>query len=400
MKDALERITKGNWLLLAALIVIPIILGIQSYTISISQTGDGCPHYSTYQVFKHAHFHLFSDQDLYSSHVDEHCFTFKYSPAFALVFGVFANLPDWLAIVAWMLLSGIITFLTIRALPGMGPPKQLLFFLVILFEWMVSVQGQQTNVMVVMLLLMAFFLLEKDKSLLASLLIVITGFIKIFGFGAMVVYLFYPRKIRLGFYSLFWGIILAILPLVVLEPQQLLGIYQDWFAQITSDYGQYKGLSVYSFSESVFGLVLNKPVVMFCSLLLLLSPLVQVRKWNQLWFRKLMLASILIWVVIFNHKAESHSYVIAMTGIAFWFFARERGKLDTALLLFAIAIISILFSDLVPRWVKFDIGFGYKLKALPSLLIWLRIVVELWLDNNPNDAKANSIDELGAKPAQ
>lgn len=378
--------TIAKWLLAAALVVLPIILGLQSYFNSVTHNGASCPHYSTYQVFKHAHFHLLGDQDIYSYHEEEHCFTFKYSPAFALAFGVFAYLPDWLALVLWMLLSGMITLITIRALPEMGLPKQLLFFVVILFEWMVSVQGQQTNVLLVMSLLLAFLFLEKGKPLPATLLIVMTGFIKIFGFGAMLLFLFYPGKLRMALYSVGWVILFATLPLVVLEPAQLWGIYEDWHAQITSDYGQYKGLSFYSFVESVFLLTLPKPMVLAASLLLLLSPLTQLGKWKQLWFRKLMLASILIWVVIFNHKAESHSYIIAMTGIALWYFDRERKWLDTALLVFAFLVVSILFSDLVPRWVKFDFGFVYSLKALPCTLIWLRILAEIWLRNNPKES--------------
>lgn len=377
--------TIAKWLLVAALVVLPIILGLQSYFNSVTHKGTSCPHYSTYEVFKHAHFHLLSDQDLYSYHEEEHCFTFKYSPAFALAFGVFAYFPDWLALVLWMLLSGMITLLTIRALPGTGPPKQLLFFVVILFEWMVSVQGQQTNVLLVMSLLLAFLFLEKGKPLPATLLIVMTGFIKIFGFGAMLLFLFYPGKIRLALYSGGWVILFAILPLVVLEPGQLWGIYEDWHAQITSDYGQYKGLSFYSFTESVFLITLPKPMVLAASLLLLLSPLAQLGKWGQLWFRKLMLASILIWVVIFNHKAESHSYIIAMTGIAFWYFDQGRKWLDTMLLIFVFLVVSILFSDLVPRSLKFDFGFVYSLKALPCFLVWLRILAEMWLRKEPQE---------------
>ena len=98
-----------------------------------------------------------------------------------------------------------------------------------------------------------------------------------------------------------------------------------------------------------------------------------------------MLASILIWVVIFNHKAESHSYIIAMTGIAFWYFDQGRKWLDTMLLIFVFLVVSILFSDLVPRSLKFDFGFVYSLKALPCFLVWLRILAEMWLRKEPQE---------------
>jgi hypothetical protein len=165
-----EKIVGSKCTLLVILLVLPVLLGLQSYHNSVNYNGSSCRQYSNYQVFKYAHFHLLSDQDLYSDHHSEHCFTFKYSPAFALFFGLFAYLPDWLGLVLWMLVSGVVTFLALRALPGVAPPKQLLFLLLIGFEWFGSVQGQQTNALIAMLLLLAFSLLERDKPLPVSVL--------------------------------------------------------------------------------------------------------------------------------------------------------------------------------------------------------------------------------------
>lgn len=360
------------------LLALPVFLGLQSYHNSVNYKGPSCKQYSNYQVFKYAHFHLLSDQDLYSDHLPEHCFTFKYSPAFALFFGLFAYLPDWLGLVLWMLVSGVVTFFALRALPGVAPPKQLLFLLLIGFEWFGSVQGQQTNALIAMLLLLEFSLLERDKPLPATLLIVVTGFIKIFGFGAILLFLFYPQKLRLALYSLGWAVLLTALPLLVVSPDELIGIYQSWYNQVLGDYSDFKGMSLYSLIEVLSGWNPPKQLFIVTSLLIMVAPLVQVQKWKELWFRELVLAAILIWVVIFNHKAESQTYVIAMVGIACWYFALQRRWWDVALLLIAFAMISILFSDLVPRWIRNDIGFGYHLKALPCAVLWVRVVVDLW----------------------
>jgi hypothetical protein len=372
------------------LIALPIILGLQSYYNSVNYKGKSCLHYSNYQVFKYAHFHLLSDQDLYSDHQHEHCFTFKYSPAFALFFGVFAYLPDWMGLVLWMLLSGIVSYFVIRSLPGVAPPKQFLFFLFIFFEWLGSVQGQQTNALIAMLLLLAFALLERNKPLPATLLIVLTGFIKIFGFGAMVLFLFYPQKWRLALYSVGWALLLAILPLLVVSPNELWGIYEAWYGQVLGDFGQYKGMSIYSLVEKLSCWAPHKQQWMLGSLGLMLTALVQHNKWKELWFRKFLLSAILIWVVVFNHKAESHTYVIAMAGIGFWYFAVPRMWWDTALILFALAGISLLYSDIVPRSFKGEFPFDYHVKALPSAVLWLRVVLDLWIFRNGASPKQKS----------
>ncbi len=377
-KNIALRIAASKATLLLLLTLLPILLGLQSYYNSVNYKGESCRQYSNYQVFKFAHFHLLSDQDLYSDHLTEHCFTFKYSPAFALFFGLFAYLPDWLGLVLWMLLSGIVSYFVVRALPGVAPPQRLLFFLFMGMEWLVAVQGQQTNALIAMMLIGALALLEKDKPLPATLLIVLTGFIKIFGFGAMLLFLFYPQKWKLALYSLGWSLLLALLPLLVISPAELSGIYGHWFGQVLGDYAKYDGMSLYSLIESLTAWDPPKQVFLVVSLACLLAPLVQLNKWKSLWFRKLLLASILIWVVIFNHKAESQTYVIAMAGIALWYFSDARGWGDRLLLLFALLVVSVLFSDLVPRWMKNEIGSAYSLKALPCTVLWVRVVVEMW----------------------
>lgn len=390
MRKSILGLGSSKWTLLVILIALPIILGLQSYYNSVNYTGTSCRHYSNYQVFKYAHFHLLSDQDLYSDHLTEHCFTFKYSPAFAMLFGALAYLPDWLGLVFWMLLSGVVSYFAIRALPGMAPPRQFLFFLFIFMEWLGSVQGQQTNALIAMLLLMAFSLLERNKPLLATLLIVATGFIKIFGFGAMLIFLFYPQKWKLALYSLAWSVLFAVLPLLVLSPNELWGIYESWYSQVLGDYAQYKGMSIYSLIERLSGWAPPKQLFMVGSLALMVAPLIQQRKWQYLWFRKTILAAILIWVVVFNHKAESHTYIIAMAGIGFWYFAAPRKWGDTALLLFALAGVSLLYSDIVPRPLKGEFPFEYHVKALPSAVLWLRVVIDLWIRRGEDPPKQKS----------
>jgi hypothetical protein len=227
-------------------------------------------------------------------------------------------------------------------------------------------------------LLLAFAFLEKRSYAIASLLIVLTAFIKIFGLAAMLLYLFYPKKERLVAYTVLWTLILAGIPLMVISLDQLSFVYEAWYNQITHDYAKYAGMSFYSFTRKLSGLEVNKTLVLGASFLVLVSPLIQTKKWRELWFRKLTLASLLIWVVIFNHKAESPSYAIAMIGITFWYFSVPRKHGDTVLLLSAIFIVSILFSDLTPRLFRNNYSYPYHLKVLPTTLIWIRIVVEMW----------------------
>jgi hypothetical protein len=390
-KKIFFKLISSKRTLMVIVLLLPLLFGLQIYNNSYRYTGKSCKQWSNYMVFKYAHHHLLGDQDLYNYHHAEHCYTYKYSPSFALFFGAFAYLPTILGLMTWMLLTGVVTYFALISLPGMGPPKPFWFLLFISSEWIVCVQGQQTNALIAAMLILAFVLLERGKELPATLLIVLTGFIKIFGFGAVLLFLFYPKKLKLALYTLGWTVLVAVLPLIVLSPADLFGIYENWYAQITGDYAKFDGMSFYSLVNATTGWNPPKTVFAVLSLGLMLAPLVQLSKWKSVVFRKMTLAAILVWVVIFNHKAESPTYIIAMMGMGIWFFSVDRKWWDHVLMWFAFLVVSILFSDFVPEWMKYDVGFVYHLKALPCLLVWMRILVDLWLVKaNPQLGKSSA----------
>ena len=111
---------------------------------------------------------------------------------------------------------------------------------------------------------------------------------------------------------------------------------------------------------------------------MLLLPLAVARaRWPERAFRLRFLASLLIYMVIFNHQAESPSFVIAMTGIAIWFLAAERGRADLALLVGALLFTSVASSDLTPHAIRIGVVRAYGVKAMPSIVVWLVLQAEL-----------------------
>ena len=254
---------------------------------------------------------------------------------------------------------------------------------IIVFEWMVCVQGQQTNALIGSMLILGFAAFERKQGWLGTLLIVATGFIKIFGLGALVLLVFYPGKLKNASWTLAWLVFFALVPLVVLSPEELMEVYGCWRGQVLGDFSRFSGMSFYSLVESTTGYVLSKPIFLAGSLAITLATLLQVKKWGSLGYRQTFLAGLMLWFVLFNHKSESHTYIIAMMGIALWYFSDDRNWADRILVVAVFLVGSVLFSDLVPRWVKHDIGFHYSLKALPALVMWLRIQVDAWKPKRP-----------------
>jgi hypothetical protein len=89
-----------------------------------------------------------------------------------------------------------------------------------------------------------------------------------------------------------------------------------------------------------------------------------------------MLASVLIFQVIFNPVAESPTYITAVTGVVCWWVVSPRTLLDRVLLISCFVLTILSPTDIFPPYLRKTFVLPYALKALPCVLIWFRIV---WL---------------------
>ena len=103
-------------------------------------------------------------------------------------------------------------------------------------------------------------------------------------------------------------------------------------------------------------------------------------------FRLLILASTLIFTVIFSTSSESPTYIIAFVGVAIWFVIQPKPYhwFKIALLVFALLLTSFSPSDIFPKFIREEYIKPYSLKALPCVLIWITIVFELWRNDFKN----------------
>ncbi|MEM7040433.1 MAG: glycosyltransferase family 87 protein, partial [Bacteroidota bacterium] len=362
--------------------LLAVIAAMQSYFVSKSQAPEARKFNDVYLIYKHSHFHLLEQENLYAYHPEDHVNRYKYSPTFALLFGMLSDLPDLMGMLIWSLLTSTVVFLAIRRLPGLNEIQRLALSGFILLELMNNLQSSQANALLAGMLVLAFCHFERGKVHWATLLIVATGFLKIFGIGMLVFILFYPEKRKAIGYSILWIGLLALLPAPFIGWEELMSVYGDWGRGIAEDQGNSVGMSLFGMSNAFLGEGLSKEVVLMGGVLIYGATMLQWQKWKALDFRILALASTLIWVVIFNHKAESPSYVIAMVGIGIWYFTRPPEWWRTALLFFALIGLSMLFTDMVPlpRPQK-DWLYAHSFKTFPCLLVWAAVIWEMWRKN-------------------
>lgn len=345
--------------------------------------------YNNFKIFKQSYFHLTEGKDLYQAYPAEHWDYYKYSPAFALLMAPLALLPDSPGLTLWNLLNALVLFFALWSLGKLDNRKKLLVFALVIIELITSLQNSQSNGLIAGLVIIAFNEMEKGRAHTASLFIVTTVFIKIFGIVALLLFVFYPRKLQSVLYTAGWVAVFFFLPLLVTSWPELKMQYESWLHLLQNDHSASTGLSVAGWLSTWFG-VGNKNLQLATGAVLLLLPLIRLKFYKYDLFRLLYLSSVLVWMVIFNHKAESPTFVIAVSGVAIWFFM-QKFKIENLVLLILVIFFTILSpTDIFPA--SFRSGFiqPYVLKAVPCILVWIKITIDL-LFFRPGESKETKL---------
>ena len=336
--------------------------------------------YNNYIIFKNSYFHLIEGKDLYRLFPAEQWDLYKYSPAFSLFFSLFAYFPDYIGLVLWSLLNALLVFFAILQLPAFSPQKKSWMLLFCAIELLGSIQNAQSNGLMAGLIIMAFALMEQKRYGWAAFCIVFSVYIKIFGAAAFALCLLYPSKTRMATYIIFWMLFLAIIPALAAGFSQLGILYQHWFRLLQDDHMVSQGLSLVGVLNAWFRVNVSKNEVAIAGILIFCIPLLRWKYYSIYSFRLLMLSSVLLWTIVFNHKAESPTFIISMCGIAIWYFAKSRTRGDRFLLLLSFVLTTLSVSDLCPRFVREEFIRPYRIKALMSVVIWIKVVIELMFE--------------------
>lgn len=184
-------------------------------------------------------------------------------------------------------------------------------------------------------------------------------------------------------YILLGFIVLAILPLIVVPFQHLMEMYNSWLNMLQDDHSVSYGYSVAGIMSTWFGLVDVKNWVLIFGIIGFFIPFLKVKWYKYLIFRLWVMAYILIWVVIFNHKAESPTFIIAVSGVGIWYFSQQRKTMNLILLILTFLFTVLSPTDLFPAIIREEFVNPYSLMALPCFLVWIKLLFDfLRLDFN------------------
>lgn len=330
--------------------------------------------YNNYVIFKRSFFHLLENQNLYAWYLTEQWDLFKYSPSFALVFGSLAFLPDIVGLIIWNGANAFLIVAGVLSLPNLKLSTKNKILLFVLIELLTSMQNSQSNGLMVGLILLGFACLESRKPFFGILAIMSTVFIKIFGIVVLPLIMFYPNKAKLALYTVISFLILLLLPLLLVAPSELIKQYENWWILLAADHSDSLGLSVMGWLASWFEVDWSKTAIVLVGSLPLLAQFALVHRYKAFCFRLSVVANILIWMVIFNHKAESPTFIIATIGAAVWYFAESRHKLNGMLMVFVFIFTILSPTDVFPNYIQDNFFDPYVVKVVPCIIVWATIV--------------------------
>ena len=327
-------------------------------------------HYNNYLIFKTSFNHLIDYKDLYIEHLSDHIDYFKYSPSFAALMLPFTFVPDWLGLPLWNILNALVLATALIHLPHIQNHLKAPILAFACIETLTSLQNAQSNALLAGLIIWTFICLERGRLAWATLLVVLSFYIKIFGILSFLLFLFYPNKWKAAAWSCFWMVLIGLLPLLFISFNQLLFLYKSWGNLLSWDVNASVGLSVQGWLKTWFGIDAPKNLLLGIGIVLLMLPLLRFKHWQSPHFRLLYLSIVLIWMVIFNHKAESPTFIIAFSGVLIWAFSQKLSTLNKLIFVLCFVMCSLSPTDIFPSYLRQHFIIPYVLKAVPVIAIF------------------------------
>ncbi len=377
-----EKFILGLWVLLA-------------FAMGLHKALLGPHSYNNYMIFKHVFWNTIEQVNLYLEYPDLYFDKNHYGPLFSMVIAPFALLPDKLGVVLWCVFIALCLYGAIRKLPVVWGAKVAIYY-ICAHEMMTAAANQQTNALIAALIIMTFVAVHNGKDVYAGLFIALGMFIKLYGIVGLAFFFFSHNKPKFILSIAGWSVVMFVLPMLISSPGFIIQTYQDWFntligKNLNNATSLVQDISVMGMFRRIFNhREWSNWLFLIPGMILFALQYIKIHLYKDLVYRLAILASTLLFVVLFSSGAESSTYVIAMVGVAVWFTLQNRPYSGYVLflLIFAIVLTSFSPSDLFPAYIRKTYVIPYALKALPCFLLWITLVYQILFTNQLGRDKA------------
>ena len=351
--------------------------------------------HNNFLVFRGSFWHAWQGLPLYAEYPQEYWDINHYGPLFSLLIAPFAVVPEWLGLVMWCIALSLALYVAVRrSLLTSGQQLFVLWFCA--HELLTALYMQQFNIAVAAIIVGAFFLIEKERDATAAFLIVLGTLVKIYGIVGLAFFFFSKHKIRFIGALVLWSAVMFVAPMVLSSPDYVVGQYQAWYTDLVSKNSEnaealMQNISLLGMTHRVTGLEFSDLWLILPGLIMFGIPYLRISQYKNMAFRQTLLASVLMFTVLFSTGSESSGYIIALVGVVIWYTAApwQRNRWDIALLVFVFILSSLSPSDLFPAYLRKEWVQPYALKALPVTIVWFKLCYEMYT----RDYKAITVNQ-------
>ena len=340
---------------------------------------------NNFLVFRGAFWHTWNETSLYAAYPVEYNDTFYYGPVFSLVIAPFAVTPLFVGLLLWLLLLTLVLWLAVRH-SEFTHRQQLFIWWFCAHELLTAIYMQQFNIAIAAIILASYYLIRRERDFWAAFAIMLGTMVKLYGIVGLAFFFFSRHKVKLLGSCLFWGAVMFVAPMLISSPDYIVGQYGEWLAALTGKNGE----NIESIAQNISTLGLFRRIsgnteysdllIIVPALVMFAIPYLRLSQYKHEGFRQTLLASVLMFTVLFSTGSESSGYIIALVGVVVWYTACpwQRNRWDMGLMVFAFVLTSLSPSDLFPAYLRREWVQPYALKALPVTLIWLQLCWEMW----------------------
>ena len=340
--------------------------------------------HNNFLIFKGVYWHTVNGTSLYAAYPSEYSDVNHYGPLFSLIIAPFALLPEWAGMLLWLLFLSGWLFAAIYW-SGLRKSQQVYIYWFCGFTLLTALFMQQFNIAIAAIILSSFFLIEKEHEGWAAFFIVLGTLVKLYGIVGLAFFLFSRHKLRLTLWLAVWSVILFLAPMAISSPDYIIGQYHEWFTCLVEK--NTHNLNSFAQNISLLGFVRRTTGhadysdlwLIIPGMALFALPYLRFSQYKNLAFRETILASVLLFVILFSTGSEASGYVIALLGVCIWYTAApwKRGKWAIALMVFVFILSGMGNCDLIPKTIRHDYIQTYALRALPISIVWLWLCYEL-----------------------
>ena len=336
-----------------------------------------------YSIFYHSFWHAWQQMPLYIIYPEDGNY-FLYGPLFTVLMAPLAVLPYQLGRLLWMLIITVVPFWSIRK-TCFTRYQQVFILWFVAAEAYLCTLDSESNSLILAILIFSFYLIDKEEDRWAALLIALGTTTKLFGIVGLAFLPFSHHKLKLIGWTAAWTAILLVLPMLVFGVDYISQQYMAWYDVLVhknelNQFAAGQNVSLLGIVRKVSGCATYSDLwLMIPGMVLFALPYLRFKQYKHAAFRQTILASVLMFIILFATSSENYGYIIAMTGVAIWYTAApwKRDKWDVALMVLAFIFTSMSSSDLFYKPLWREVIKPYSLKALPVTIIWLKLTYEL-----------------------